>query len=39
MSDVNELVNRYIDTWNEKDPAARRPDQGRARVPRQGPAR
>ncbi|MCO5970129.1 MULTISPECIES: nuclear transport factor 2 family protein [Actinoallomurus] len=24
MSDVNELVGRYIDTWNEKDPAARR---------------
>jgi hypothetical protein len=24
MSDMNELVGRYIDTWNEKDPAARR---------------
>ncbi|GAA0347130.1 nuclear transport factor 2 family protein [Actinoallomurus spadix] len=24
MSDVNELAGRYIDTWNEKDPAARR---------------
>ncbi|MEV5754365.1 nuclear transport factor 2 family protein [Actinoallomurus sp. NPDC052308] len=24
MSDINELVGRYIDTWNEKDPAARR---------------
>jgi hypothetical protein len=24
MSDVNELVARYIDIWNEKDPAARR---------------
>jgi hypothetical protein len=21
---MNELVNRYIDVWNEKDPAARR---------------
>lgn len=24
MSDVNELVGRYIDAWNETDPAARR---------------
>ena len=24
MSDINELVGRYIDAWNEKDPAARR---------------
>ncbi len=24
MSDVNELLGRYIGTWNEKDPAARR---------------
>jgi SnoaL-like domain len=24
MSDVNELAARYIGTWNEKDPAARR---------------
>jgi hypothetical protein len=24
MSDVNELVGRYIDVWNEKDPAVRR---------------
>jgi hypothetical protein len=23
MSDINELVDRYIATWNEKDPAAR----------------
>lgn len=24
MSDMNELVARYIDVWNQKDPAARR---------------
>jgi hypothetical protein len=24
MSDMNELAGRYIDAWNEKDPAARR---------------
>jgi hypothetical protein len=24
MSDINELLGRYIGTWNEKDPAARR---------------
>ncbi len=24
MSDINELLGRYIATWNEKDPAARR---------------